>query len=128
MRSDQVYSYQELVSIQETEKKALAVIMDVCATLQLKYFLIGGSALGAVRHQGFIPWDDDIDVGMLREDYQRFLQEAPALLPKGFTLQTPYNEKVNPYYYSKLRVDGTRFVQSQKQNHASWRLCGSFSV
>ena len=106
-----IYSDEELLTIQKLERDALKVIMDVCASLSIEYFLIGGSALGVVRHGGFIPWDDDIDVGMTRENYLRFLAEAPALLPAGYTLQTPYADHRVPYYYTKLRIDGTRFVE-----------------
>lgn len=106
-----IYSDEELLTIQKLERDALKVIMDVCAAANIEYFLIGGSALGVVRHGGFIPWDDDIDVGMTRENYLRFLAEAPALLPAGYTLQTPYEDHRVPYYYSKLRIDETRFVE-----------------
>ena len=106
-----IYSDEELLTIQKLERDALKVIMDVCASLHIEFFLIGGSALGVVRHGGFIPWDDDVDVGMTRENYLRFLAEAPALLPAGYTLQTPYADQRVPYYYSKLRIDGTRFVE-----------------
>lgn len=106
-----IYSNEELEIIQKIEKKALEVIIEICNHLNIEYFLIGGTTLGAIRHGGFIPWDDDIDLGMTRENYLRFLNEAPAFLPQGYFLQTPYNEKNNPYFYSKLRIDGTSFVE-----------------
>ena len=52
----------------------------VCRQLDIPYVVYGGTAIGAVRHQGFIPWDDDADVCMERSDYERFLAEAPAHL------------------------------------------------
>ena len=58
----------------------------VCGQIGVDYALYGGSAIGAVRHGGFIPWDDDIDVFMLRPDYERFLREAPAHLSEGFRI------------------------------------------
>lgn len=66
----------EIQSMQlELMKKLHATFQE----LQIPYYLIAGSALGAVRHQGFIPWDDDIDVGLLREDYERFLSVAASV-------------------------------------------------
>ncbi len=106
-----VYSDAELQTIQRIERQALVVLLDVCRKLDIPCFLIDGAAIGAVRHQGFIPWDDDLDVGMLRADYRRFLDQAPALLPEGYTLQTPYRDPSAPYFYSKLRVDGTVFME-----------------
>jgi LPS biosynthesis protein len=111
LQTEIYYSPEELQKIQRTEKQALVVLLELCEKLKLNPFLIGGSALGAVRHQGFIPWDDDIDVGLLRRDYEIFMRQAEKLLPAGYTLQTPENGAKNPYCYVKLRVDGTRFVE-----------------
>lgn len=106
-----VYSEEELKEIQKLESDALKVILEICRKIDVECFLIGGTALGAIRHNDFIPWDDDIDVGMIRNDYVKFLKEAPEYLPNNYYLQTPYNNKVNPYFYSKLRINGTRFVE-----------------
>ena len=114
------YAENELQRIKTLELEALRVILSICQSLELQVFLIGGSALGAVRHGGFIPWDDDIDVGMLREDYDAFLQKAPALLPRGYALQAPRTADYNPYPYAKLRIDGTRFVEYC--NHTNRRM------
>lgn len=59
----------------------------VCDKYEIQYFLIGGSEIGAVRHKGFIPWDDDIDLGMLRVDFERFLQVFENELPGYYELQ-----------------------------------------
>lgn len=106
-----IYTEEELEKIQTLETDALKIIIKICEKLEIEYFLIGGTTLGAIRHGGFIPWDDDIDIGMTRKNYIRFLEEAPQYLPNGYFLQTPYNEKNNPYYYSKLRIDGTSFIE-----------------
>lgn len=74
----------------------------VCKEYQIPYFLCAGSALGAVRHKGFIPWDDDIDIGMLRKDYERFLQIADESLAKGFLLMDA-NRAPN-YYVCHAKV------------------------
>lgn len=106
-----VYSDEELKELQYLEKEALKEILSVCEKIGVQCFLMSGSALGAVRHGGFIPWDDDIDVAMLREDYNLFVREAQNYLDEKYYLQTPYDNKINPYFYSKLRINGTRFVE-----------------
>jgi len=101
----------DLRQLQLTELEALCELRRVCQLLELPFYLVGGTALGAVRHQGFIPWDDDIDIGLLRPDYDRLLREAPALLGERFFLQT--NRSDPEYYlgYAKLRINDTLYVQ-----------------
>ncbi len=83
----------------------------VCKELNIPYVLYAGTLLGAVRHEGFIPWDDDLDVLMLREDYNRFLAEAPAVLDTDiFYLQKEFSEHW-PLFFSKLRLNGTACLE-----------------
>ena len=83
----------------------------VCKKLNIPYVLYAGTLLGAVRHQGFIPWDDDLDVLMLREDYNRFLAEAPTVLNTDiFYLQKEFSEHW-PLFFSKLRLNGTTCLE-----------------
>lgn len=83
----------------------------VCRKLGLGYFLVCGSALGAVKYGGFIPWDDDMDVGLFRADYEVFLREAPALLPEHLFLQNYRTDPAFPAIFSKLRHSGTTCVE-----------------
>lgn len=106
-----IYTDEELKRIQAFELECLKAVIAVCEKLDIEYFAVGGTALGAVRHGGFIPWDDDIDIGMTRENYQKFLALAPAHLPRRYHLQTPSDSTTNPYPYAKVRINGTRFVE-----------------
>ena len=71
-----------MTEIQKKSFELLCQFVEICEKLDLEYFLVCGSALGAVKYGGFIPWDDDVDVAMHREDYERFLEQAPKLLPE----------------------------------------------
>ena len=91
--------YRDGYFVDETMKKIWAVELQlleqfqaVCKKHDLKYYAIGGTLLGAVRHKGFIPWDDDIDVGMPRADYDRFLELCEAELSYPYRLVTPLND------------------------------------
>lgn len=93
----------------------------ICKKHGIRYVLFAGSALGAVRHQGFIPWDDDLDVAMLRPEYERFLGVAPGELnTDAFYLQAEYSDHW-PMFFSKLRKNGTacmeRFVPKDEKLH-----------
>lgn len=84
----------------------------VCRHLNIPYMLFSGTMLGAVRHGGFIPWDDDVDVVMMREDYERFLREAPAVLDgQTFFLQKEFSEHW-PMFFSKLRLNNTTCLET----------------
>ena len=96
-------------------QQALLTILQefdrVCKALNIPYVLFAGTMLGAVRHQGFIPWDDDLDVLMMRKDYERFMQEAPAVLDQEkFYLQKEFSDHW-PMFFSKLRLNGTTCLE-----------------
>lgn len=102
--------------LQKVEMNLFLCFADVCEKLNLKYFLLCGSALGAARHGGFIPWDDDFDVGMYREDYNKFMEFAPKLLPEGIFLQNYLTDSSYPYVFAKLRNSNTTFIQTLMSN------------
>lgn len=100
-----------MTDIQQIEREMLAVFVDICQRLGLRYYLVCGSALGAVKYGGFIPWDDDIDAALPRGDYERFLSEAPGLLPGYLFLQNYRSDPAFPQIYSKLRHSGTTCIE-----------------
>ncbi|MBQ8029478.1 MAG: LicD family protein [Clostridia bacterium] len=96
---------------QSALKKLLEEFDRVCKKLNIPYILFAGTMLGAVRHQGFIPWDDDLDVLMLRKDYEFFLQHADEVLEKEtFSLQKEFTEHW-PMFFSKLRLNETTCLE-----------------
>ena len=94
------------------EANILREFVGVCNKLNLHYFLLAGTLLGAVRHQGFIPWDDDMDVGMPREDYEVFLREGQTLLPDHLFIQTIYTDPGYMQCFAKIRNSNSTFVET----------------
>lgn len=97
----------ELARLQRLSGMILSELDRVCDKLGIRYAVYAGTALGAVRHQGFIPWDDDVDVIMPRADYERFLAEAPAVLDARFALANTRTEPDFTSPYSYLTLKGT---------------------
>lgn len=106
-----------LDKIQKIQLALLKEVERICRKHEIKYFLGGGTLLGAVRHGGFIPWDDDSDIMMDRDNYERFLSVAQSELRDGFTLQTAKTDKHCFYEFSKIRVDGTVFATGFSREH-----------
>lgn len=113
-----------LRKLQLTQLEILKEFKRVCEALNLRYILDSGTLLGAVRHRGFIPWDDDVDVGMLRADYEKFLAEAPALLDKKYFLQTWRTDPGYAFPFAKLRMNDTLYRQAALEN--AEQHCGIF--
>ena len=97
--------------LQQKELELLKQFDSICTQLEIPYFLVCGTALGAVKYGGFIPWDDDVDVGLYRQDYERFIAAAPALLPDGLFLQNHHTEPRFPQIYTKLRDSRTTYIE-----------------
>ena len=92
----------------------LSVFIRICEAQGLRYFCAGGTAIGAVRHQGMIPWDDDIDVFMPRPDYDRFLRLAAHSMPEGYELLSPYATKDYPMYFAKMCNARTTLLENER--------------
>lgn len=102
-------------ALQIKELNLLKVFLDVCSQLKLRPFLVCGSALGAIKYQGFIPWDDDVDVALLRSEYEQFLDQAPEILPEWCFLQNWRTEHSFPHIYSKLRDTRTVMIECSER-------------
>lgn len=103
----------KLRQLQLSELEILDEFVRVCEKHGLRYYLAGGTLLGAVRHRGFIPWDDDIDVAMPREDYNRFAEISAQELAPQYFYQCP---ETDPYYfltYAKIRRNGTEVYEER---------------
>ena len=108
---------EQIEELKRIEIDILRVFVDICERLHLRYYLLGGTLLGAIRHQGFIPWDDDIDVGMFREDYDVFLQKAPQMLPQYLFLQNIWSDPGYLPCFTKIRNINTTFVETSAAHH-----------
>ena len=98
--------------VQKVQLELLKKVDDLCRKNGIRYMAIHGTLLGAVRHKGFIPWDDDVDIAMLREDYERFIQACEEQLNDDYFLQTPENDQSCFYGgYCKLRDNRTSALE-----------------
>lgn len=86
--------------------QALLAVDKLCKENGIRYFLLAGTALGAVRHKGFIPWDDDIDLGMTPDDLERFSSVCQEYLPAGFSWSSPETNPSHPRLFGKIVYHG----------------------
>lgn len=107
------YNSDILRHLHEELMDVLRETVRVCDRAGIPYFIQGGTAIGAHFFEDLVPWDDDIDLGMTRENYERFLREAPALLSEDYVLQEFTTDVNTPFYFAKVRKRGTRFVERE---------------
>ncbi len=102
--------------LHDEEIEIMDEFVRICDKYGLKYYLYGGTLLGAVRHKGFIPWDDDIDIVMVREDYDKFGEIAQKELGDKYFYQTNATDPELPYLYTKIRKNNTLAVEEKFRN------------
>ena len=121
LHSDRIDEETRLVQARLLE--ILKAIDKVCRTHHLTYYLLAGTMLGAVRHGGFIPWDDDADVGMPRQDYDIFLAHANEWLPEGFELVSGGQTKGYPYPFARVQDARSTYMM-----HRSYDFVGGLPI
>ena len=103
------WDQESLNKLHQVHQEILDEFNRICNKNKLTYFLVGGTYIGAIRHEGFIPWDDDIDVGMPREDYEKFINISKKELNNKYFLDC---FETNPNYffpYAKIKKNNTIF-------------------
>ena len=106
----------DLKKIQEKELDILKAVHCACEELNIEYVIMFGTLLGAVRHKGFIPWDDDIDICMTRENYDRFIREGQSHLPNNLRIQHYSTEEECPNIFAKVRDNTTTFLHHEHKD------------
>lgn len=103
--------------LQEKILEIYKEIKRICEMHELRYYAIGGTAIGTVRHSGFIPWDDDIDIAMPWVDYQKFLDFAQEELPNNFKLRISHATVGSSIFFDKVQNIDTSFIEIAELNH-----------
>ena len=110
--------------LHKVDMRIVKAVVEICEKYNLKYYMLGGTMLGAIRHKGFIPWDDDIDLGMPRSDYEEFLKVAQSEFEDNLKLVN-YKTDLNYQYYitrildTETKVEEERIGNDNKYTHAS---------
>lgn len=108
---------QELRKVQLLQLDMAKEVKRICEKHQISYFLDAGSMLGAVRHKGFIPWDDDLDIGFLKEEYDKFVIAARTDLNEKYYLHDSSVDDAYGLTFGKIRLKGTKFVENMSQSN-----------
>lgn len=101
---------EELDRIKHVELSILKTVIDLLEKNSIKWYLLYGSCLGAIRHNGFIPWDDDIDIGLMRKDYEKARSILIKELPADYIFCDRMTELDYPYNFAKVRKNNTAYV------------------
>jgi lipopolysaccharide cholinephosphotransferase len=105
--------------------RMLKIVHYLCEQHNIEYFMVGGSLLGAIRHKGFIPWDDDLDIGMTRKNYEKFVKVAVPELPNDVFFQTPETDAAFPSCMrveARLRDKYSTYSPKANQQHYRYHM------
>lgn len=110
--------------LHQVDMEIVKEVVRICDEHNLIYYMHGGTMLGAIRHKGFIPWDDDIDMGMPRDDYEKFLKIAENQLPETYKVVNYRNTPQYQYYITRVLDTDTKLIEERigndsKYTHAS---------
>lgn len=110
-KEQKAYLQRNLRSVQQKELDILCIVRDICNNSGIEYWLDGGTLLGAVRHKGFIPWDDDVDICIRQTDTERFIEVMQKELPEHLFLQTSDTDADYSSSIMKIRDNNSLFVE-----------------
>lgn len=97
--------------LHEADLAIVKEVINICDRNSLMYYMLGGTMLGAIRHKGFIPWDDDIDLGMPRKDYEKFLEIAPKELSERMRIVNYKTDSDYHYYITRIQDIETKVIE-----------------
>ena len=111
MNKEKHYDDETLKHLQQVSLKILKYLIKICEKNNLTYFLYGGTLIGAVRHQGFVPWDDDIDVIMFREDFEKLNEILEKNIDDKYRFMNVLNDESYHYTWGRLLLKNTLFKE-----------------
>lgn len=107
---------EELIQVQSIQKEIIKEVDRICKKCGINYNMVGGTMLGAIRHQGYIPWDDDADIGFLRSEYEKFREACKTELNhEKFYMQDLRDTEGYRWGYGKLRRKDTEFIRLNQE-------------